>query len=132
MAGRISRVEKMAEASRRAREFVAEERRKSPRLFVRPEDQLLFVENVAEMLGCGVDYVRRIPRQELPAAKCGARLQYLREDVLQFVRRRRDTGRGNKIDLRAARASGTIPLKAEEFNPVADVRSKLGAGKKQK
>ncbi|MFC0805469.1 helix-turn-helix domain-containing protein [Ensifer sp. P24N7] len=77
------------------------DRRGNPHRFVGSPDGLgsefLFVENVARMLGCGVDFVRRIPRSELPASKVGARLIYRRADVASFINSRRDQGAGAKL-----------------------------------
>lgn len=85
MTKKMSRAEKMRAISTAAREREAEEKRKRPYLYVQPTDDILFVENVAQLLGCSVDYVRRISRRELRAARCGARLQYLREDVVAYT-----------------------------------------------
>lgn len=49
----------------------------------------LTVEQVAALLHCSVDNVRRIPRDELPYAKPGRRCIYRAEDVDAFVRGRR-------------------------------------------
>lgn len=87
------------DAAERQRQREAEDRRKRPYLYTKPTDDILYIQNVAELLGCSVDHVRRIPRRELPAARVGPRLQFLREDVIALLRRRRDTGDGKKIDL---------------------------------
>jgi helix-turn-helix protein len=65
---------------------------------------ILFIENVAEMLGCSVDHVRRIPRSELAASRgAGRRLLYLREDVIRYVRLYRDAySRGDQRQAVAA------------------------------
>ena len=64
-----------------------EDRRKHPYRYVDVNSGScpLFVENVAQILGCNVDFVRRIPRTELPVSRVGRRLLYLREDVLQYI-----------------------------------------------
>lgn len=130
MTERISRAEKMRRIIRQQREQLAADRRKRPHLFVQPGDDILYVENVAELLGCSVDYVRRIPRRELPAARCGPRLQFLREDVIAFLRRRRDLGQGRKVDLRTPSSSPTAAIDAAEFDIVARTRAKLEKAKK--
>ena len=64
-----------------------EDRRKHPYRYVDVNSGPcpLFVENVAQMLGCHVDFVRRIPRKQLPASRVGRRVIYLREDVLRYI-----------------------------------------------
>jgi hypothetical protein len=66
-----------------------EYRRRYPYRFA--DRDILFIENVASMLGCSVDHVRRIERSKLPASRgVGRRLLYLREDVLRYVRSHRE------------------------------------------
>lgn len=120
MSKRRSLVQVTIDASMRAHAAMQEAARKDPSKFVAPTDQVLFVENVADMLGCSVDYVRRIPRRDLPAAKCGPRLQYLRDDVVALVKRRRDTGLGSKIEPGARRSSTALSGDdGTAFDPVA-------------
>ena len=70
-------------------EACAAERREHPFRFA--DKDVLYVQNVAQMLGCSVDQARRIPRNELPAYRGPGRwLLYLREDVIRYVRARRD------------------------------------------
>lgn len=69
-----------------------EDRRRHPYAFVAPDGDVLFVENVARLLGASLDTVRRIPRDQLPATRVGNRVIYLREDVVRYVRNRRDDG----------------------------------------
>lgn len=61
---------------------------REPWRLVTRDDPWVFVENVALMLGCSVDRVRRIPRSELPARSGPSkRLLYLRKDVTKYVER---------------------------------------------
>lgn len=111
------------------------DRRDKPHCFTGSHDGLgsefLFVENVARMLGCGLDFVRRIPRAELPASKIGARLIYRRADVVAFITARRGLGSGaNMVPSRKARTPvARVPLQlvapenAGSFDPVSYVRS---------
>ncbi|MEJ7013257.1 helix-turn-helix domain-containing protein [Sinorhizobium meliloti] len=111
------------------------DRRDNPHRFVGSPDGLgsefLFVENVARMLGCGVDFVRRIPRGELPASKIGARLIYRRADVVDFINSRRDQGAGAKLvparKVRTPVAREPLQLVASDkggsFDPMSYVRS---------
>ena len=90
-----------------------QDRRENPDRFISAADGLgpnhLFVENVARMLGCNVDHVRRIPRGQLPAAKVGQRLIYARADVTAFIAAQRDAG-----------TSRYAPANSRKFlNPVA-------------
>ena len=84
---RASLLDKLARSVRLAYD---EDRRNNPHRFIEPGAEILFVENVAQLLGCGLDHVRRIPRNELPARREGARLLYLRADVIAYVRSSRD------------------------------------------
>lgn len=131
MAKGMSRYEKVQQLSMRLKKSEGEARRKRPYLYVKPTDDLLFVENVAQLLGCSIDYVRRIPRRELPAARCGARLQYLRDDVLAFVRRHRDLGQQHASDMRALRNQPPSTLPEDGYDPVADARRQLGGKPKR-
>jgi hypothetical protein len=116
-------------------------RRDEPHRFVGSPDGLgsdfLFVENVARMLGCGVDFVRRIPRSELPASKIGARLIYRRADVVTFIAARRDLGNGakmvptRKVRTAVAREPLQLVAPAGSFDPVSYVRT-LTKGKNQR
>ena len=126
MTKKMSRVEKMRVVSHALRERAAEDRRKQPHLYVKPTDEVLFVENVAQMLGCSVDYVRRISRRELPAARCGARLQYLREDVVAYVRRHRHDGAGALKKLHTLSRTAHPDESTRDYDPVSDSRGKMG------
>ena len=54
---------------------------------------ILVTEDVASMLHCAVDTVRRIPRDELPVYRGPGRYNlYLREDLIRYVRTRRVIG----------------------------------------
>ncbi len=111
------------------------DRRENPDRFTSSHDglgnDLLFVENVARMLGCGVDFVRRIPRAELPASKVGARLIYRRADVASYITARRDFGNGAKVvSARKVRSPAAreplqhvAPEEAGSFDPVQFGRS---------
>ena len=51
---------------------------------------ILDINDVASLLRCSVDTVRRIPREELPACEGPGRPKlYLREDILTYLRGRR-------------------------------------------
>jgi hypothetical protein len=59
-----------------------ENRKLEPWRYVPPDAPIIFIENVAQMLGCSIDTVRRIPRNQLPARRgASKRLLYLRADV---------------------------------------------------
>lgn len=103
------------------------DRRERPERFIGSADGIgpdyLFVQNVAAMLGCNVDYVRRIPRHQLPASKVGLRLIYARADVETYIGSRRDSGTARHV---AARAPRKLQLVATDhavrgvlFDPVA-------------
>lgn len=109
------------------------ERRENPHRFTGAVDGLgsgfLFVENVARMLACGVDYVRRIPRNELPASKVGNRLIYARSDVERFIALRREGGGQGRSWLATAGRQVAISPPAlspsderASFDPVAHIR----------
>jgi hypothetical protein len=73
---------------RRFAEACEAERRNYPFRFA--DKEVLYVQNVAQMLGCSVDHARRIPRNELPAYRGPGRwLLYLRDDVIRYLRTRR-------------------------------------------
>src|SRR5689334_11413663 len=75
------------EWARKTIEANARRRRDHPYRHVPQNAPLLFVDEVAEMLGCSVDQARRIPRDQLPARRGpGKLLLYLQEDVLRYVR----------------------------------------------
>ncbi|MEY9097721.1 hypothetical protein ABIA24_000630 [Sinorhizobium fredii] len=119
------------------------DRRANPHWFIGSPDgqgsEFLFVENVARMLGCGLDFVRRIPRSELPASKIGARLIFRRADVIAFINSRRDHGAGaklvpaRKVRMPVAREPLQLiaPENAGSFDPVVYVRS-LTKGENQR
>lgn len=89
-------------------------RRQHPYRFA--DKEILFVENVAGMLGCSVDHVRRISRSELPASRgVGRRLLYLREDVIRYVRLHRDA-QGNSY----RRPEASAPSAQVSAKPVFD------------
>lgn len=110
------------------------DRRANPERFNNIHDgglgpEFLFVGNVARMLGCGVDHVRRIPRQELPASKVGTRLIYARADVERYIASRRDAG--TDPALVRPRAAKALPNPhAPKFDPVAKAKLLLTKGKK--
>lgn len=108
----------------------------SPHKFTGAPDGLgpdfLFVENVARLLACNVDFVRRIPRSELPASKIGTRLVYARADVLAYIAARRDAGSHRFVSDRAQRTPSAQretsasephgPAQAQ-FDPVARAKA---------
>ena len=108
-----------------------EDRARNPDRYLASPDGMgpdfLFVENVARMLGCNVDHLRRIPRQDLPASRAGQRLIYAREDVENYIRSRRDTGTARYVAERApGKRSATVsPDDAAPvaFDPAAFARS---------
>lgn len=53
------------------------------------DPDVLVVEQVAHLMRCSVDTVRRIPREDLPYSRPGKHNLYFREDVLRYVRTRR-------------------------------------------
>ena len=54
---------------------------------------ILVIEDVARILHCSVDTLRRVPKDELPVYRGPGRWHlYLRDDVIRFVRCRRITG----------------------------------------
>ncbi len=48
--------------------------------------EILTIEDVASLLRCSPDTVRRIPRDRLPAYRPGKRNLYLRDDIMRYVR----------------------------------------------
>ena len=119
--------------SRNPRVNYDRDRRDNPHRFIDSPDGIganhLFVDNVARMLGCNVDFVRRIPRHELPASKVGARLIYARQDVEAYIRAHRDAGTAPTSLASGHHAPRTSAPPAIPFDPVAAVR-KLTTGKK--
>ncbi len=58
-----------------------------------PDVDILVIEDVARLLHCSVDTLRRVPKEELPVYRGpGRKHLYLREDIIRFVRCRRITG----------------------------------------
>ncbi|WP_156917566.1 helix-turn-helix domain-containing protein [Salinarimonas rosea] len=96
-----------------------EHRRRHPHWYADPD--LLFVENVATALGCSVDHVRRIPRNELPAARVGQRVIYRRIDVATYVAAKLDRG----APAIKGKPLGVQPARAVSFDPVRQVRTLL-------
>lgn len=116
----------LAEGVRRNQETL---RQAEPNRFVTAQDGHLFVENVAHLLGCSVDFVRRIPRNELPAAKPGKRIIYLRDDVTNYLRLRRDVGITGKL---SSGERAKAPDTSQGFDPVLFVRPPTKRGAKRK
>ena len=115
-----------------ARLLIDKDRRLNPHRYVQSVDGLganyLFVENVAAMLGCSTDFVRRIARTELPASKVGARVIYARTDVEAFILARRNSGNGRHILDRGAqklKPSAPVSLTSSVIDPVKRVRDLL-------
>ncbi len=56
------------------------------------DPDILVIEDVARLLHCSVDTLRRVPKEELPVYRGpGRKHLYLREDIIRFVRCRRIT-----------------------------------------
>jgi hypothetical protein len=105
------------------------DRRENPDRFIGSDDGLgpnyLFVANVARMLGCNVDHVRRIPRDQLPVSRVGTRLIYSRRDVETYIAGRRDTGASRVRQVRTLQRVAT----ASNYDPVAHLKELLGSPK---
>jgi hypothetical protein len=100
-------------------------RQAHPYRFVQPSDEFVFIENVAEILGTSVDFVRRIPKSALPAVRIGKRLIYARSDVRMYVERRREM-----VDRDVGRGSSPLECVVNVgFDPVQIVRSSLMANR---
>lgn len=85
------------------------DRKKRPYAFVDAGAEILFIQNVARMLGCTVDQTRRIPSELLPARQGpGKRRLYLKEDVIRYVR-----GMGSKASFVETPRRATGQSKAE-------------------
>ncbi|MFC7292588.1 helix-turn-helix domain-containing protein [Hirschia litorea] len=78
-------IENEIEANKIRHSRLSEERKKDPSRFTSTSDDRLYVENVAELLGCSVQTVRRIPKAHLSPAKIGRRSVYLRQDVINYI-----------------------------------------------
>lgn len=106
-----------------------EDRARNPDRYLASPDGLgsdfLFVENVARMLGCNVDFVRRISRADLPASRRGQRLIYSRADVEGYILAGQDTGAGRYVANRKPGSRPTVALSGEAapFDPAAYARS---------
>lgn len=103
---------------------MAEERAKNPHRYLDAPDGLgrdfLFAENVAAMLNCNVDFVRRIPRSELPASKRGQRRMYARADVEAYILAGRDSGTARYVPERKPGKRGACAtVSTDEAAPVA-------------
>lgn len=110
------------------------DRERHPYRFVGDVDGLghhwLFVENVARCLGCSVDFVRRIPRSELPASRIGRRSIYARADVDQYIAARRDCGRSPGRDRSHGRQLALVATPGTgSFDPVAHIDAALKKGR---
>jgi hypothetical protein len=107
------------------------DRKANPHRFIGERDGLgpdfLFVENVARMLGCNVDHVRRIPRHALPASRVGQRLIYDRTDVQSYVRSLRDVGTAPVQQFHSLGLASRVAEQAQPatFDPLAIVRDHL-------
>ncbi|MGO8468027.1 helix-turn-helix domain-containing protein [Rhizobium leguminosarum] len=116
-------------------EWEAHDRVRHPDRFIGSPDgagpHFLFAENVAHLLGCNIDLVRRIPRRELPASKVGARLIYQRSDLEAFIRSRRDSGfeprivsaRKGRAGISGHQVQSAAGKLQEPLDPVAYARS---------
>ena len=100
------------------------DRRRHPERFTGSPDGLgpnfLYAANVARMLGCNIDFVRRIPRSELPASKVANRLIYARSDVERYILAQRDSGMGSQSRARKLQRVAISPSEkpADDFDPV--------------
>ena len=63
-----------------------------------PYQPFLTIEDVAHLLHCGVDKVRRIPRKQLPVYKVGKRNLYIYEEVIRYVQLYCRKNNGQDID----------------------------------
>jgi hypothetical protein len=86
---RISLAEKLARNDVRLRA-------EYPQLYWDPD--VLVVDQVAHVMRCSVDTVRRIPRSDLPYHRPGKHNLYFREDVLRYVRSRRVSVNSVNVD----------------------------------
>lgn len=112
---------------------MAEERAKNPHQHLTAPDGLgrdfLYVQNVAAMLDCNVDFVRRIPRSELPASKRGQRRIYARADVEAYILAGRDSGTARYVSERKPGKRGASATVSPDttapvpFDPAAFARS---------
>ena len=74
---------------------------------VMTDADILVTEDVARMLHCAVDTVRRIPRDELPVYRGPGRYNlYLRDDLIRYVRTRRVCQ--SSIDRMLAEIGGSV------------------------
>jgi hypothetical protein len=116
------------------------DRRENPHRFTCSPDGLgtadLFVENVARMVGCNVDFIRRISRQSLPASRVGQRLIYARADVEAYIRAQRETGNSRQVGTRklqhvakTSHSQGDMGSALGDFDPVAFVTDRRKATK---
>ncbi|QIO59983.1 helix-turn-helix domain-containing protein [Rhizobium leguminosarum] len=128
---RMSRIEYL----RRSNEL---DRQKNPHLYVQSADGLgakwLFLENVAAMLGTTEDFVYRIGREDLPAARIGKRSVYSRDDIDAFISKQIEVSRPRYVAERKVHvisqetAAGAKPASSGTFDPIATLH-KLGIGK---
>ena len=126
---RPSRMERIAEASARALAYAQAHRGKNPHLFIDAySSEVLYVENVAELLGASVGTIRRIPQHQLPRKKIGRRVVYLRTDVDEYVRLViRPKPLSKRAGNHAARVMPpTTSIAGPDFNPTEFVRKSLG------
>ena len=63
------------------------------------DGDILVIEDVAELLHCSVDTLRRVPKHQLPAySGPGRKNLYLRDDIIKFLKTRRiDSVNVNRI-----------------------------------
>jgi excisionase family DNA binding protein len=67
-----------------------------PQLYWDPD--VLVIEQVAQIMRCSVDTVRRVVRNDLPYHRPGKQNLYFREDVLRYIRMRRVTVNTVNVD----------------------------------
>ncbi|TIM70995.1 MAG: helix-turn-helix domain-containing protein [Mesorhizobium sp.] len=120
------------------------DRKQNPGRFLADADGLgrdyLFAENVARMLGCSLDFVRRIPRHRLPVSKIGQRAIYSKADVQAFIlseravatRPMKDDNWSRPVQRVAKIGSRSLgrPKSIDVFDPVLHVQRLLGKGRR--
>lgn len=94
---RVSRVEMLAQMDESLR-------RRYPDRHWDPD--VLTAGQVAHVMRCSLDTVRRIPSTELPFSRVGKMNLYLREDVLRYIRSQRVTGTAINVDALLAEIDG--------------------------
>ena len=109
------------------------DRQKNPHLYFGTGhgDKWLYIENVAAIFGTSKDYVYRLSREELPAARTGKRLVYAREHVDAFIMKRMETSTRRYVADRKSRVVpskkvGDVAADEKSFDPIAMIRNLKG------